>query len=92
MASDKTLKIPCIESTGNLKILIQQELPSLFPTALETTIRLGRSCASENPQNSSAAIWEPNYVQNLDCLFIQAFSWPASQHYPTSLPWSIKEN
>lgn len=74
MASDKTLKIPCIESTDDLKILIQEKLPSLFPTGLETITMLGKSCANENSQNSSAAVWEPKYVQNLDYLFIEAFS------------------
>lgn len=42
MASDKTLKIPCIESTDSLKILIQEELSSLFPTGLGTIIRLDK--------------------------------------------------
>lgn len=42
MASDKTLKIPCIESTENLKMLIKEELSSLFPTGLKTIISLGK--------------------------------------------------
>lgn len=42
MASDKTLKVPCIESTDNLKMLIKEDLSSLFPIGLKTIISLGK--------------------------------------------------
>lgn len=53
MASEKTLKIPSIESTDNLEPLIKEELPSLFPTGLKTIklkqlSSLVKNCAKEN--------------------------------------------